>query len=160
MLQQSYHWTLYPEKTTIVKTTWVHAKPLQSCPTLCNSMDCSLTASLSMGLSGQGYWTGLSFPPPRDLPNPGIEPVSFALQVDSLLSQPHNLCGWQPSPHSTLILTHSLAQLRLGSQCGTVWTLKTSSITFWLQFTEQNRTLSESFLIYRMNVSMDSHFLN
>ena len=77
MLQQSYHWTLYPEKTTIVKTTCVHAKPLQSCPTLCNSMDCSLTASLSMGLSGQGYWTGLSFPPPRDLPDPEIEPTSL-----------------------------------------------------------------------------------
>ena len=43
-------------------------------------------APLSMGFSRQEYWSGLSFPPPRDLPNPGIEPVSFALQVDSLLS--------------------------------------------------------------------------
>ena len=32
----------------------------------------------------QEYWSGLSFPPPRDLPDPGIETVSPAWQVDSL----------------------------------------------------------------------------
>ena len=31
---------------------------------------------LSMGLSGQQYWRGLPYPPPEDLPNPGIKPVS------------------------------------------------------------------------------------
>ena len=44
-------------------------------------------ALLSMGLSRQEYWSGLSFPPPDDLPNPGIEPRSPALQVDSLSSK-------------------------------------------------------------------------
>ena len=34
------------------------------------------------------YWSGLSFPPPGDLPNPGIEPRSRTLQVDSLPSEP------------------------------------------------------------------------
>ena len=34
-------------------------------------------ASLSIGFSRQGYWNGLPFPPPEDLPNPGIEPVSL-----------------------------------------------------------------------------------
>ena len=34
----------------------------------------------------QEYWSGLPFPSPRDLPNPGIEPGSPALQADSLLS--------------------------------------------------------------------------
>ena len=34
---------------------------------------------LSMGFSRQEYWSGLPFPPPGDLPNPGIEPVSHAL---------------------------------------------------------------------------------
>ena len=38
----------------------------------------------SMGFSRQEYWSGLPFPSPGDLPNPGIEPVSPALQVDSL----------------------------------------------------------------------------
>ena len=32
----------------------------------------------------QEYWSGLPFPPPGDLPDPGIEPASPALQVDSL----------------------------------------------------------------------------
>jgi len=36
-------------------------------------------ASLSMGFSRQEYWTGLPCPPPGDLPDPGIEPVSPAL---------------------------------------------------------------------------------
>ena len=34
-------------------------------------------ASLSMGFSRQEYWSGLPFPPPGDLPNPGIEPASL-----------------------------------------------------------------------------------
>ena len=33
-------------------------------------------APLSMGFSRQEYWSGLPFPPPEDLPDPGIEPVS------------------------------------------------------------------------------------
>ena len=37
-----------------------------------------------MGFSRQEYWSGLPFPFPEDLPNPGIEPGSPALQVDSL----------------------------------------------------------------------------
>ena len=41
-------------------------------------------APLSMGFSRQEYWSGLSFPSPEDLPNPGIEPWSPALQADSL----------------------------------------------------------------------------
>ena len=42
-------------------------------------------APLSMELSIQEYWNGLSCPPPGNLPNPGIESVSPALQADSLL---------------------------------------------------------------------------
>ena len=44
-------------------------------------------ASLSLGFSKQEYWSGLPFPSPWDLPDPGIEPrslESLALQVDSL----------------------------------------------------------------------------
>ena len=40
------------------------------------------------GFSRQEYWSGLPCPPPGDLPNPGIEPRSPALQVDSLPSDP------------------------------------------------------------------------
>ena len=48
----------------------------QSCLTLCYPMDCSLQAPLSMGFSRQEYWSGLPFPSPGDLPDPGIEPGS------------------------------------------------------------------------------------
>ena len=45
-------------------------------------------APLSMGFSRQEYWSGLPFPSPGDLPNPGIEPGSPALQADALSSEP------------------------------------------------------------------------
>ena len=48
-------------------------------------------APLSMGFSRQEYWSGLPFPSPGDLPNPGIEPmspVSLALYEDSLPTEP------------------------------------------------------------------------
>ena len=45
-------------------------------------------APLSMKFSMQEYWSGLPFPFPGDLPDPGLEPGSPALQEDSLLSEP------------------------------------------------------------------------
>ena len=45
-----------------------------------------------MGFFRQKYWSGLPFPSPEDLPNPGIKPGSAALQADSLLSEP----SWKP----------------------------------------------------------------
>ena len=42
----------------------------------------------SMGFSRQEYWSGLPFPPPGDLPDPGIELRSPALQADALTSEP------------------------------------------------------------------------
>ena len=42
----------------------------------------------SMGFSRQEYWSGLPFPSPGDLPDPGIEPESPALQADALTSEP------------------------------------------------------------------------
>ena len=45
-------------------------------------------APLSLGFSRQEYWSGLPLFPSGDLPNPGVEPGSFALQADSLLSEP------------------------------------------------------------------------
>ena len=45
-------------------------------------------ASLSMGFSKQEYWSGLPFPSPGDLPNPGIKSGSPALEADALTSEP------------------------------------------------------------------------
>jgi len=41
-----------------------------------------------MGFSRQEHWSGLPFPSPGDLPNPGIEPGSLSLRVDALPSEP------------------------------------------------------------------------
>ena len=57
----------------------------QLCPTLCDSTDCSLPGSSSMGFSRQEYWSRLPCSTPGDLPNPGIEPRSPSLQADFLL---------------------------------------------------------------------------
>ena len=59
----------------------------QSCPTLCDPVDCSPPGPPSMGFSRQEYWRGLPFPSPGELPDPGIEPRSPALQADSLPSE-------------------------------------------------------------------------
>ena len=45
-------------------------------------------ASPSMGFSRQEYWSGLPFPSPGDLRDPGIEPRSPALKADTLTSEP------------------------------------------------------------------------
>ena len=58
------------------------------CPTLVTSWTVAHQAPLSMGFSKQEYWSGLPFPSPGDLPNPGIKPRSPVLQVDSLPTEP------------------------------------------------------------------------
>ena len=45
-------------------------------------------APLSMGFPRQEYWSGLLVPSPQDIPDPGMESRSPALQADSLLSEP------------------------------------------------------------------------
>ena len=45
-------------------------------------------ASPSMRFSRQEYWSGLPFPSPGDVPGPGIEPGSPALEADALTSEP------------------------------------------------------------------------
>ena len=54
------------------------------CSTLVTPWAVACQDPLSMGFSRQEYWSGLPFPSPGDLPNPGIEPRSPELQADSL----------------------------------------------------------------------------
>ena len=65
--------------------------PMLSCSVMSDSLQphrLQLTSLLCpWGFSRQGYWSGLPCPPPGDLPNPGIEPRSPALQADSLPSE-------------------------------------------------------------------------
>ena len=55
---------------------------------------------LPMEFSRQEYWSGLPFPSPGDLPNPGIKPRSPAMQADSLPSEP------QGKPLPNIICSH------------------------------------------------------
>ena len=74
---------------------------------LCGPETVALQAPLSVKFSSQEYWSGLPFPPPGNLPDPGIESWSPALQADSLPSEPPgkplffyrvliNKCPWNP----------------------------------------------------------------
>ena len=60
----------------------------QSHLTLCDPVDYNLPCSSVHGILKQEYWSGLPFPSPGDLPDPGIEPQSPALQADALTSEP------------------------------------------------------------------------
>ena len=64
-----------------------HCLVAKLCPALCNPMDCSSQASLFLGFPRQEHWSGLPFPSPGDLPDPGIDPRSPALQADALPSE-------------------------------------------------------------------------
>ena len=59
----------------------------QSCLTLCDPVHFSLSGSSILGLSQAIILSGLPFPSPGDLPDPGIQPRSPALQTDSLPSE-------------------------------------------------------------------------
>ena len=76
-------------------------------------------APLSMGFSRQEYCSGLPFPSPGDLPDPGIEPRSPALQADALISQPpgkpqecSNYCTIALISHASKVMLKTL-QARL-----------------------------------------------
>ena len=64
------------------------SKVTQSCPTVCDPWTVAHQASPSMGFSRQEYWSGLPFPSPGDLLDPGIEPRSPTLQADTLTWDP------------------------------------------------------------------------
>ena len=58
-----------------------------------------------MGFCRQEYWSGLPFPSAGNLPNPGIEPGSLALQADSILSEPQGKlrCSYQKVKNLQLV---------------------------------------------------------
>ena len=58
----------------------------------------ALQAPLSMGFPRQEYWSGLPFPSPEGLPNPGMEPESLALQTASCIASRFFIAEPQGSP--------------------------------------------------------------
>ena len=89
-----------------------------------------------MGFSRQEHWSGLPFPSPGDLPHPGIEPGSPALQADSLPSEP-------PGKPMYLQRTQQI-----------VWHKLTGcyfySLTFWFEKKEKQQQ-QQSFSLYPSN---------
>ena len=76
--------------------------------------DITHQAPMTMGFIRQEYWSGLPFPSPGDLPDPGMEPRSPALQPDSLLFEPpvkQSVLKMLP----TLEVFYGLGQETLGS---------------------------------------------
>ena len=67
---------------------WKWSEVAQSCPTLWDPWTVARQAPPSMGFSRQEYWSGLPFPSPGYLPDPGNEPGSPALEADALTSEP------------------------------------------------------------------------
>ena len=80
----------------------------QSCLTPCDPMDCSPPALLSIESCKQEYWSGLSFPSPGDLPDPGIKTRSPVLQADSLPSES------QGSPVESLQVLYHIVSFTCG----------------------------------------------
>ena len=77
----------------------MHGKSLQVCLTLCDPWTVAQQAALSMEFSRQEYLSGLPFPSPGDLPDPGIKPGSPASQAGSLLTELHGRSeGWWVGP--------------------------------------------------------------
>ena len=95
----------------------------QSCLTLCDLMDSS---PLSMGFSRKEYWSVLPFPPSGDLLDPWMEPVSPALQADTLPAEPIlTLSPCAPLPAPPQHGDRERAGLREISQCGAL------ALLFW-----------------------------
>ena len=88
-------------------------KVTQSCLTYCDCLDCSPPGSSVHGISRQEYWSRSPFPPPRGLPDPGIEPmsprspVSPAVQANSFPAVPlgkQNIAQYYFMPFSLKML--------------------------------------------------------
>ena len=94
---QPFH-TLLPPSPPALIYIWIyiyvcvlsHFSCIQLCVTL---WTVAHQAALSIGFSRQEYWYGLPCPPPGDLPNPGIEPVSLCLLHWQMHSWPLVLLG-------------------------------------------------------------------
>ena len=79
-----YHWAPWEAHFT----QWKLVKSLSHVQLFVTPWTVAHLALLSMGFSRQEYWSGLPFPSPGNLPDPGIEPRSPTLRADALTSEP------------------------------------------------------------------------
>ena len=78
----------YSLQLHIYNTVKVKVKSLSHVRLFVTPWTVAYQAPLSMGFSRQEYWSGLPFPSPGDLPDPGIEPGFPTLEADALTSEP------------------------------------------------------------------------
>ena len=81
------HYLIFLKQTTSSHLCCGCGLVAKSCPTLATPQTVSHQVPSSTGFSSQEYWSGLSFPLPGDLLEPGIEPGYPALQADSLMTE-------------------------------------------------------------------------
>ena len=141
-------WVFYIQDHVICKYSFIssfsvlcfafHLLFFPDCPGTCSCSVASVIpdsfrpqAPLSMGFSRQEYWSGLPFPPPRDLPDPGIEPTSpaSALWADFL-----PLSHW-----GSLIVLVRIFNIMLDKSlaCCSPWGHKESDMSERLNWTEK-----------------------
>ena len=84
MLAWRIPWTEEPGRLWSIK---VKVKSLSCVQLFVTPWTVAYQAPPSVGFSRQEYWSGLPFPSPEDLPDPGIKPRSPALQADTLTSE-------------------------------------------------------------------------
>ena len=89
-------WFLFPSflhellfHYSFLKCQWSEVKLLSRVRLFVTPWTVAYQAPPSMEFSRQGYWSGLPFPSPGDLPNPGIEPQPPALLEDALPPEPY-----------------------------------------------------------------------
>ena len=81
-----YHQVAQEEKSPLV--IFCGCSAVQSCPTLQTFRTVACQATLSVGFFSQEYWSGLPFPSPGNLPNPGTEPASPELAGRIFIAEP------------------------------------------------------------------------
>ena len=81
-------WTLTGKSGSYQHMNWIELKSLSHVGLFASPWSVAHQAPPSMGFFRQEFWSGLPFPSPGDLPDPGIEPRSPALRADALTSEP------------------------------------------------------------------------
>ena len=100
-----YHRSLTLSWTpSFLQDKWGEVKSLSRVRLFVTPWTVAYQAPPSMGFSRQEYWSGLPFPSPGDLPNPGIKPGSPALGADALTSEPPG------KPSSKISTSHFLGE--------------------------------------------------
>ena len=119
-------------------TKWYYSLKAQGAPDSMTLWTAVCQAPLSMGFSRQEYWSGLPFPPPGDLPDPGIEPVSLkspvlagrfftAQERDFIWKQSFRMITWSTGPLIQFIYIFDHATCQNFSSLTRDWTHALSS---------------------------------